>query len=291
MNKKHRLVFIAVAAIASFVSCKSGPVVNTQQVTVARISQELPREDPNSPLWNNVQEHPAKLMVQDVSEPKLNESGVELVRVRAMHNGNWVVFRLEWDDKTKNLIPETGSGSDAAAIQFPELAGADVPNAAMGEKGKGVRIWFWKSVWQDDLERAQQGKGDRVAALYPQNATDHYPFNANPTAKAEMEMRYAPARAAGNPITARNNNSPIQVVMAEGFGNLTPAPVQEGAGRGIWNDGRWVTTIARPLNAGQGMGALEIGKKTYIAFAVWDGAARQTGSRKMRSGWVPLVLE
>jgi hypothetical protein len=291
MNKKLLLVFITVVAMASFISCKSGPVINTQQVTASRMSQELPREDPNSALWNNVQEHPAKLMVQDVTEPKLTEPGVELLRVRAMHNGNWVVFRLEWEDQSQNLIPETGFGSDAAAIQFPEQAGADVPDAAMGEKGKGVRIWFWKSVWQDDAERAQQGKGDRIASLYPQGSADHYPFNANPEAKAEMESRYAPARAAGNPITVRHGNSPIQVVMAEGFGNLTPAPSQEGAGRGVWKDGHWVTTIARPLNAGQGMGALEVGKKTYIAFAVWDGAARHTGSRKMRSGWIPLVLE
>jgi hypothetical protein len=50
-------------------------------------------------------------------------------------------------------------------------------------------------------------------------------------------------------------------------------------------------TIARPLQEGAGRNNLEVGKKTYVAFAVWDGADRQTGSRKMRSGWVPLFLE
>jgi len=282
---------IAILLIVSFISCSGRSIINTQQVVASRITQELPREDPSSPLWNQAMEHPARLLLQDVAEPKLTEPGVELVRVRALHDGKWVVFRLQWEDKSQSIIPEPGAGSDSAAIQFPEKPGADVPDAAMGEKGKGVRIWYWKSIWQDDLERAQQGKGDRIAALYPQATTDHYPFNANSAAKAEMENRYAPARAAGNPITVRPANSPVQVLMAEGFGNVSPAPVQEGAGRGLWRDGQWVVTIARPISPGPGMDTLEIGRKSYIAFAVWDGAAGHTGSRKMRSGWIPLMLE
>ncbi len=288
MNKGLLFIAIAVIVVINLASC-GGPVINTQEVAAGKISEELPREDPNSKLWNRVSEYPAKLMVQDVAEPKLIEPGVDLVRVRAMHNGSWIVFRLEWEDKSQSIIPEPGRGSDAAALQFPVQAGTEVPDAAMGEKGKGVGIWFWKSVWQDDLERARQGKGDRIASLYPNAATDHYPYEANPAVRAEMEKRYAPARAAGNPIAV--NGSPVQVLVAEGFGNVTPAPVQEGGGRGIWKAGRWLTTIARPLRPAPEMGTLEVGKKSYVAFAVWDGAAGHTGSRKMRSGWVPLVLE
>jgi hypothetical protein len=229
--------------------------------------------------------------VQDVTEPKLTVPGVGLISVRALHDTRTIVFRLEWEDATKDLIPDSGHSSDAVAIQFPISGGADVPNAAMGEAGKPVEICFWKAVWQDDAERAVAGRGDRIAALYPNMAVDHYPFNARPGAPAEMAKRYAPAAAAGNPITARPNSGAVQQVVAEGFGTSNVPPVQSAKGRGAWSEKRWTTTIARPLKEGDGRSNLEVGARSYVAFAVWDGAGRQTGSRKMRSGWIPLVLE
>jgi DMSO reductase family type II enzyme heme b subunit len=288
MNKKVAIIAVCLLALAG---CRRGPVVDTQQVSAKLVAGTLPTEDPASRLWNDAPEHPAALMVQDVTEPKLIEPGVPLVKVRALHNREWVVFRLEWEDPTQDLIPESGTSSDAAALQFPMQQGADVPDAAMGEQGKGVRIWYWKAVWQDDDERARAGKGDRIATLYPNAVPDHYPYEANPAARAEMEKRYAPARAAGNPIAARPQAGPVQVLMAEGFGNTTVTPTQQAAGRGRWTDGKWVATIARPLRGGAELGELEAGKKGYLAVAVWDGAKQHTGSRKMRSGWIPFVLK
>ena len=288
MRKNALFLFILTIALGG---CARKPLVDTRQVTAKAIQEIPPKEDPLSPLWNNAPEHPAQLMVQDVTEPRLLQPGVALLKVRALCDNDWVVFRLEWEDATKDLIPQSDLSSDAVAVQFPVQAGADVPDAAMGQKGKGVRIWYWKAVWQDDDERARAGKGDRITTLYPNATTDHYPYEANPAARAEMELRYSPAKAAANPIALRPNSGPVQVLMAEGFGNTTVAPVQQAAGRGVWKEGRWTTTIARPLRAGPEMSNLEPGKKGYIAFAVWDGAARHTGARKMRSGWIPFVLE
>jgi hypothetical protein len=228
-------------------------------------------------------------MVQDVTEPKLTVPGVDLVNVRAMHDGATVVFRLEWADATSDLIPDVGRGSDAAAIQLPLQPGADVPDAAMGEKGKGVQIAYWKSVWQDDAAREASGK-DRIAALHPNATADHYPPQAGGAAREEMERRYAPARAAGNPMMTARNGA-VQEIVAEGFGSATPTAAQKASGRGVWANGKWLTTIARPLNEGAGAANLQQGQRTYIAFAVWDGAERHTGARKMRSGWIPLVVE
>jgi DMSO reductase family type II enzyme heme b subunit len=290
MKRIRSIVFLAILP-PLLAACGRGTKVDTQQVAVKFVKGEIPKEDPGSDLWDSAVEHPAKLMVQDVTEPRLIEPGVELVRVRALHNGAWVVFRLEWDDPTRDLIPMPNHSSDAAAIQFPALAGADVPDAAMGQAGKGVRIWYWKALWQDDAERAAAGGGDRVATLYPNAKIDHYPFEANPAARDEMAKRYAPALAAGNPILDRPNAGPVQVLVAEGFGTTSVSGNQPAAGRGVWKGGRWITTIARPLDCGAELGSLEVGKRTYAAFAVWDGAKRHTGSRKMRSGWIPLLLE
>jgi hypothetical protein len=161
----------------------------------------------------------------------------------------------------------------------------------MGQAGKGVRIWYWKAVWQDDERRAQTGQGDRIAALYPRASIDHYPYEAGASARPEMERRYAPARATGNPITVRPQGGAVQVLMAEGFGNTGPTATQLGTGVGRWKGARWATVITRPINAGPDLAPLRPGVRTYLAVAVWDGAARHTGSRKMRSGWIPLLLE
>ena len=75
--------------------------------------------------------------------------------------------------------------------------------------------------------------------------------------------------------------------------NITPQKLftMEEVARHNTKDGCWMVTIARPLDLGPDMASLEMGKKTYMAFAVWDGVSRNTGSRKMRSGWIPLLLE
>lgn len=290
MNRTKILAIAIVIAFSTFAACSRGPVQDTQQVAAKLTAQPLPLEDPQSPLWEQASEHPAKLMVQDVTEPKLVEPGVGLARVRALHNRDWVVFRLEWSDPTKNLIPVSGRSSDAAALQFPLAQSVDVPEATMGQAGRGVRIWYWKAVWQDDATREQNGGVDRIAAAYPNASVDHYPFNANPAAKEEMAKRYAPANAAGNPILVRSNAGPVQVLLAEGFGNTTTAPSQTAKGRGNWSAGNWVVTIARPLQGGTELGDLEVGKRGYIAVAVWDGEKGHAGSRKMRSGWIAFIL-
>lgn len=288
MKKTIACVVLVVAVLGA---CTHQPQQDPEQVAAAFTSAPLPFEDPASNLWRRASEHSAALLKQDVTEPMLTDPGVSLVKVRALHNGEWIVFRLEWSDATQDLVPRAGRSSDAAAIQFPLAADADLPAAAMGEKNKGVRIWYWKALWQDDAARAQAGGKDRVASLYPNAAIDHYPYQAGGAARAEMEKRYAPARAAGNPITVPPAAGPVQVLMAEGFGNTRVAADQAARGRGNWSDGKWVTTIARPLKGSPELGDLTVGKRGYVAFAIWDGAKAHTGSRKMRSEWIPLRLD
>ncbi|MGH7339101.1 MAG: ethylbenzene dehydrogenase-related protein, partial [Candidatus Rokuibacteriota bacterium] len=117
----------------------------------------LPTEDPLSALWDRAPEHPAALAPQDIVEPKLGEPGVDRVDVRALHNGDWIVFRLGWADATESILAETGVTSDSAAIQLPVRAGSQVPDPAMGEAGKPVHLLYWKALWQDDAARAAKG--------------------------------------------------------------------------------------------------------------------------------------
>ena len=284
----RRLAYLA-ATLAAVAACGRGPLINTADVRAVRSTGAVPATDPESPLWDAAPEHPAKLMVQDVTEPRLTKPGVELVNVRALHDGETIAFRLEWVDATQDLVPDVGRGSDATAIQFPLQPGADVPDAAMGQLGKGVQICYWKALWQDDAARAASGR-DRIAALHPNASIDHYPAQAAGEAREEMERRYAPAAAAGNPILTARNGA-VQEIVAEGFGSATPAPAQRATGRGVWTNGRWRVAIARPLVEGPDAANLQPGQTTYVAFAVWDGTEAHAGARKMRSGWIRLLLE
>jgi ethylbenzene dehydrogenase len=251
----RKLCFVVLAGCAQQVA----PPPSPHEVR-ARLVRALPLE-PDHPAWATAPEHVARLLVQDVTEPKLTVPGVDKVAVRALHDGNRIAFRLQWQDGTRDVLSGVSRFSDAAGVQLPlgTSRGSDVPDAAMGAAGRPVRILYWRASWQETR--------DPIAALYPNAAIDHY-----------------------YPATKALPRSPVQDLVAEGFGTLTPAAEQRAVGDGTWAAGAWTTTIALPLDA-PGQGALVPGARTYVALAVWDGAAGHVGARKMRSQWIPLALD
>ncbi|MBI4602049.1 MAG: hypothetical protein HY721_08815 [Planctomycetes bacterium] len=277
----------ALAAIASCTRQEKPPPVPPSEVLARRVKGALPAADPASGEWAAAPEHVSKLLLQDQTEPKLAQATVESVRVRALHDGQKIAFCMEWLDASADRLSGPSRFSDAAAVQVPLAAGGDVPDAAMGQRKKAVRIHLWKAEWQEELEKGV----DPVKALYPNVTVDHYPYDqADAKARPAMEALYAPAKALGNPVAARRSDAPTQDLAAEGFGTLTPLHEQVSTGRGVHDGKRWAVTIARPLDPREGE-ALRAGARTYAAFAVWDGAAGNVGARKMRTTWIPLLLE
>lgn len=256
------------------------------EILARRVSADLPRTDPASTLWDRAPEHAAKMLLQDQTEPKLLAPGADIVRVRALHDDRFLVLRLEWTDATRDTTVSTDIFSDAAAVEFPLRGGSDVPDAAMGQPGRPVRIHAWRASLQDRLEAAAgavPGSGAPVA--------DHYPFEAAAEKDREaMSLLYAPARASQNPVTVIRTDAPTEDLIAEGFGTLRTAAERVSTGRGLHADGNWRIVIARPLDQ-DAEAALLPGKRTFVALAVWDGSAKHVGARKMRSGWIPITLE
>lgn len=241
---------------------------------------ELPRFHPLSEEWRRAPEHTVPLLPQDIALPKLTTPGVKAVRVRALHHGDLLSFRLEWEDSTRDVLAGPGISSDAAAVQLPLAPGSLVPDVAMGLSGEPVRIIYWKAAWQESR--------DPLAALYPNATVDHYPFQAAQVpAKDALALAYAPARAAGNPGLTRPEDRPVQDLLAEGFGTVEAAPEQRSSGQGEWRAGRWYLTLVGPMAASPPAP----GKASYVAFAIWDGSHGEAGARKMRSAWVPLSVE
>ncbi|MFI5397920.1 MAG: ethylbenzene dehydrogenase-related protein [Candidatus Binatia bacterium] len=241
---------------------------------------------PNDAAWRDVPVYTATLIPQDMVEPRLLEPTTDKVNVRAITDGTQIAFLLDWADATKDDLPGIARYSDGCAVQLPVSTQPDVPAPQMGETGRPVEITYWRAFWQGAVD----GREDSIKALYPGATVDHYPFEAasleaGSEAQQAMAKRYAPARSLGNPM-AGPRQRPVQDLIAEGPGSIRPADKTQSNGRGVRTENGWSVVLSRPLPRG-----IEPGSRTQVAFAVWEGSHQESGARKMRSIWVPLLIE
>jgi hypothetical protein len=276
------MVFFGLALAVA--ACGQKPAAPTAEVVV--VSRPALLSDPGDAAWQNVPVHVSPLMLQDMVEPRLLQPSITEVRVRAMTDGSRIAFRLEWKDATKDDLPGAARFSDAVAVQLPAAVAADAPAPQMGEKGRPVEISFWRASWQATVD----GRKDTISELYPGATVDHYPFEAPALEKGsagqrEMAARYAPALAVGNRMGGPRER-PVEDLIAEGPGTLSPAQSAGSDGEGRRTDSGWSVVLSRRLPQG-----LTPGRRSQVAFAVWDGSHQEAGARKMRTGWVPIVVE
>lgn len=264
------------------VSCRRAPAPVREVVAVSTAA--LP-SDAADAAWQSAPEHVAPLLLQDLVEPRLMKPSTTGVRVRALSNGRDVAFRIEWTDASADDLPGAGRFPDACAVQVPQKADVNAPDPQMGQQGRAVEIAYWRADWQATVN----GRDDSIQALYPNATVDHYPFQARPLApgseaQQQMARRYAPADAVGN-RRGGLRTSPVEDLIAEGPGTLSPAAATTSRGRGTRTPDGWAVVLTRRMPDGLGPGG-----RTQVAFAVWEGAAKESGSRKMRSAWVGLSM-
>lgn len=269
------------ASLLTMVACEQKPPPPVTEVIV--VPQAAAPLEPGDPAWQKAPEYVAKLLPQDLVEPRLVAPSTAELRVRAIAGGGQVSFRLEWADASVNDSAEAERFADACAVQVPAKAQPSVPAPQMGEPDKPVEITFWNAAWQAGIN----GRPDTIQARHPNATVDHYPFAAaslepGSAPQREMELRYAPARAAGNPV-AGPRDTPVQDLIATGPGTLAPAAPAGSKGKGSHNPAGWTVVITRKTPDG-----LADKSPGQVAFAVWQGAADETGARKMRTGWVPI---
>ncbi|MDX1982260.1 MAG: ethylbenzene dehydrogenase-related protein [Bryobacteraceae bacterium] len=276
------IIVIVIATVAMFTACRRAPVSQTEVASVAVSKLSL---DPANSVWNDAPEHTAKLLLQDLVEPRLMKASTQDVRVRAVHSGPEIAFRLSWTDATLNDEPGPGRFLDGCGIQIPRKIEPNPPEPQMGQAGRAVEITFWRADWQASVN----GRKDTIQALFPNATVDHYPFEAKSlepgsAAQKEMATRFAPAAAVGNRRVGPRE-FPVEDMVAEGPGTLSPVKDGASRGKGVRTKDGWAVVMSRKLPEG-----LAAGTRTQIAFAVWEGSAQEAGSRKMRTGWIPLAL-
>jgi hypothetical protein len=271
-------ITLAASPPARAAAAASTEVVATRQAVLPKTADDA--------AWKAAPVYTGSLIPQDMVEPRLLEPSTDKIQVQAVMDGTRIAFRLQWADATKDELPGVARYSDACAVQLPVTTGPDVPAPQMGEAQRPVEITYWRAFWQGAVD----GREDSIKALYPGAAVDHYPFEAaslppGSEAQRAMAQRYAPARAVGNDMAGPRDRA-VQDLIAEGPGTLRPAPDTRSEGRGVRTDGGWVVVLSRPLPKG-----VAAGSRTQVAFAVWQGSHQEAGARKMRSAWVPLLLQ
>ncbi|MEP0843687.1 MAG: hypothetical protein HRF43_13365 [Phycisphaerae bacterium] len=284
---RRNVVSVVIATLAAGLvgapACRQAPPVPVAEVVaVAHAAVPL---DPLDAAWQRAPEHVAVLLLQDLVEPRQTLASTPEVRVRALTDGARIGFRLEWADAVANDLPGAARFSDACAVQLPSKIEPNVPAPQMGEPGRPVEITYWSAAWQANVN----GRGDSINDLYPNAAIDHYPFQAaslspDSSAQREMALRYAPARAVGNPV-AGPHASAVQDLVAEGPGTLAPAPPAGSQGLGKRTPAGWAVVIVRRMPDG-----LTGPTRSQVAFAVWEGSKQEAGAVKMRTGWIPLAV-
>jgi DMSO reductase family type II enzyme heme b subunit len=275
-----RLVILLTAALLA--GCSRQPAHTNEVVSIPVTEVPL---NPADSAWDSAPVHVAKLLLQDLVEPRLMKASTPDVQVRSVNNGTEIAFRLEWNDPSVNDLPGPGRFLDGCAIQLPVRIEANAPDPQMGMSERPVEITFWRADWQASVN----GRPDTLQSLFPNATSDHYPFQAQSlepgsASQREMAKRYAPADAVGNRRVGPRQ-VPVEDLIAEGPGSLSPNPNGASRGQGLRAKTGWTVVVKRRHPQG-----LTPKVRTQIAFAVWEGSAKEVGARKMRSGWIPLAV-
>lgn len=268
-----------VLAGGTFLALQQGPAA--ELVSHARRGA-LPGTDPESGEWD-VKPFDVAVTPQNITTPMLAEASIASLRVRSLHNGTDIAFHLEWSDSGKDEIEAIARFRDAVAVQLP--VGADSQASfTMGGAGAPCHILHWKASWQADVDLGQR----TVRDAYPNGFNDWVPEELM---DPELARVFYPGLAAGNPLSAVAKTSPVEELVAEGFGTLTHQATQRAVGRGVFSDGTWRVAVQVPMIGGETTATLTPGVLTQVGFAVWNGEKQNRGARKHYAPWTPMTIE
>ncbi|MDP2949409.1 MAG: ethylbenzene dehydrogenase-related protein [Chloroflexota bacterium] len=125
--------------------------------------------DPQAAQWQQTDEEtvdllptPVELQASEYIQavwPQRAHGLVAQVRVRSLHNGDSLFFRLEWQiARAVTEVSDIDVFADAAGVLFP-VAG-DAPLTEMGSPAQPVNAWFWRAdLGEKPLSVTASGRG------------------------------------------------------------------------------------------------------------------------------------
>jgi hypothetical protein len=204
--------------------------------------------------------------------------------VRALHDGQVLAVRLSWRDASRDdRISRPEDFEDMAAVQL--FKGDVEPFLGMGTQAAAIDLWHWRATRTRPADES-----DSLLDTYPFDEPLYGRLARGPGRPPDFRT----ARAAGN-LHAPSAEAPSAGSLeARGFGSTTfrPKASQLVTARAAWADGRWTVVLRRPLAVPSDAGlSLAPGDRCSVAFAIWDGAARDRNGQKLVSIWHDLTLE
>jgi mono/diheme cytochrome c family protein len=232
--------------------------------------------DINSPIWDDVKT--TNLVMRPLSARR---DAIDVINFASINNGEQIAIRLKWEDPSKNAFSELNQDHyrDGVAVQFAlgdatlHTHGHNEPFFGMGNRGKPVNIWHWKSGLEETLEaegdQEYSGDVDMDALIF--------------------------GGVMSNPVTKLNltSENSVEELNAEGFGTITPQPAenQNVEGYGEWKDGVWTVVFLRDMpKVGKWDADLTRKDPAMVALAVWDGVKEDRNGRKVISVWQRLNI-
>jgi hypothetical protein len=255
----------------------------TRHITAPRVTGTVPR-DPAAAAWKAIAPLQVPLMQQYMVAPRLQPEGlIPSVELRTMHNGSEIGFHVTWEDRAQDDVEVVGRFRDSVAVQLPVDPSGPVV-VVMGQPGRPVHVLHWRASWQRNVRSG------------PRSVRDAFPFafsdlSPEDLMSAEQARAYYPSWVAGNPLADRERSSPIEELVAEGYGTITSHAQQRAQGGGVHANGRWEVAMVIPMAGGHNQATLRPGQMTHVALAVWNGAKGDRGARKQFADWTALELE
>lgn len=284
------ILLLALSIAAYAFNFQVGYIYGQEAGLVAKyVEGPIPLTAPEDILWDDVKPFELSLSPQLTSTPWTHpEPSVRSLTVKVVHNGTWISFLLTWQDPTEDLVTRPDTFRDAAAIMLALQPGA---GQCMGTPTAEVVIAHWKADWQRDVEVSFADIPD----LYPNAWSDWYvavvgaPPYTLPEVYAGEARAFVGGWAAGNPLSNPYKLTPVETLVAQGFGTLTTYQYQSFIGWGVHKADRWRVVISRPLVTGRADPPWD--SSVEVAFAVWDGSKGEVGPKKGVSTPVMLTLE
>lgn len=249
---------------------------------VARRRDRLPG-DADDRDWRSGDPWPAPMQQQNLVPPFGPEVVIPELRVRAFHDGTELAFFIEWADDAVDELDVMARFRDAVAVQIPTVPGS-TPAVTMGQVGQPVHIMQWRASWQADVDRGRRTVQDAFPNMYHDAAPEDLMSPQDATV-------FYPARAVGNPVAQAQRASPVEDLVAVGFGSLTSHEEQTVRGDAVFDERGWHVVIRTPLSGGADKAQLTPGQATPVAFAAWNGSAANRGARKQWANWTTMEIE
>lgn len=138
------------------------------RVSVVSTAEGRSLLDPEAAVWGRARAERIRMMgtpvgLQPTAAIRVKWTGKEIgavseVRVRALHDGERLAFRLEWSDPSESRqIVDTTGFPDGAAVALPAVEGA--PLMTMGAPGMAVNAWYWRADEEQGRHVVAEGLG------------------------------------------------------------------------------------------------------------------------------------